>query len=112
MTSSERRQHPRLAIRLPVAHRPAGEMEALSHQAFTTDIGPGGVRFLTKGQANEIGDKVAVELTVPPGEGYFPYSGKILGVGTVVRCQAIESTEHPRWAIAASFDQPLALDFQ
>jgi len=63
------------------------------------------------GKAPSIGAKMELELTIPPGEGHFPYAGKVRGTGTVLRCGRIPS-DQPRWGVAARFDEPLALDFK
>ena len=111
MVTGEKRRNPRLAIRLPIAHRPAGELTAAPKNTFTTNVSPGGVQFITNGDAPEIGSKLEMELIVPPGEGHFPYVGRILGIGTVLRCASANSPSHPRWTVAAKFDDPLSLEF-
>lgn len=112
MATGERRRHPRLAIRLPVAHGPAGALAHAFRHDFTTNISPGGVHLIVIGQAPSIGTKIELELTVPPGEGHFPYPGKIRGVAAVLRREKICSRPTPRWALAGRFDQPLDLDFK
>ena len=112
MAIGERRRHPRLAIRLPVAHRPAGALEHAFCHDFTTNISPAGVQLIVGGQAPAIGAKIELELTVPPGEGHFPYSGKIRGVAAILRREKIRSGPTPRWTLAGRFDQPLDLDFK
>lgn len=115
MAQYERRRHPRLAICLPVSHRPADgqgldDPPAERHDV-TIDVAPGGVYFSMAGQAPAVGSKLHMELTVPPGEGHFPYPGRIRGLGTVLRCRQVSDTPPGRWVVAARFDEPLALDF-
>ncbi len=110
MGGGERRKHPRLQIRLPVSYRPAESLSATFRHDYTTDIATGGVQFLLAGEALKPGQRLEMELSVPPGEGHFPYTGRIRGNGTVVRCQATDPAQE-RWAVAARFDEPLALEF-
>lgn len=121
VSRDERRAHPRLAIRLPVAYRPVGSPNGAFHHHYTTNVGPGGIQFTLLGTGPLVGDRLEVELSIPPGEGHFPYAGRIRGNGTVVRCQpssrglpnAANRVGGPqRWAIAARFDEPLALEFR
>lgn len=115
MTSRERRSHPRCVVRLPLVHRPAHDDGALpktgQSDGYTSDIGPGGVRFVTSCSAIQIGDRILLEVSVPPGEGTFPYGGKVLGTGTVARCSLLDAGPVGRWSVAAKFDEPLSLDF-
>ena len=110
MAGGERRKHPRLRIRLPISYRPAGALANTFRQDYTTNIATGGVQFLLAGQAPKPGERLELELSVPPGEGHFPYAGRIRGNGTVLRCQAAGQSQQ-RWAVAARFDVPLALEF-
>ncbi len=113
MASETRRRHPRLTIRLPVAYRPANRGNAPWRRDLTTDIAVGGVRFLTAGDTLQTDDRLELELTIPPGEGYFPYAGKIRGTATVIRLGAAGNDRGVPGlsAVAARFDDPLALDF-
>jgi len=83
----------------------------LPRHDFTTDVGPRGVHFLTADGAPEVGEGLAVELTIPPGVGHFPYAGKILGLATVLRCCQAARTPSPCWSVAVRFDRPLHLEF-
>jgi hypothetical protein len=110
MGSSERRQHPRLKIRLPISYRPVDGRASVFCQDYTTDIATGGIQFLLGGKEPNPGDRLEMELSVPPGEGHSPYEGRIRGNATVLRCQTW-GRGHKRWAVAAKFDEPLALEF-
>ena len=110
MDGSERRKHPRLKIRLPVSCRPAGALTTPFQQSYTTNIASGGVQFLHAGEAPKPGQELEMELVVPPGEGHFPYEGRIRGNGIVLRCQPADE-DRQRWSVAARFDEPLALEF-
>ena len=111
MAARRRRQHPRLTIRLPVAHRPAASLAVHLRHDFTTDISAGGTQLVVTGRPPPVGEKMELELTIPPGEGHFPYSGKIRGVGTVLRSEPVRPGPGAPWAVATRFDQPLNLDF-
>jgi len=58
-----------------------------------------------------------IELMVPPGEGHFPYQGRISSVAEVLRCEAISDAPQEgedgreRMRIAARFREPLKLVF-
>ena len=110
MGSAERRKHPRLKIRLPISYRPAETLASVFNQDYTTNIATGGIQFLLAGGAPKPGDRLEMELAVPPGEGHSPYEGRIRGNATVLRCQTW-GRGHKRWAVAAKFDEPLALEF-
>lgn len=111
MERTERRRHPRLPICLPISHREPQDEAGSERHDFTMDVAVGGVRFASLNGQWHVGQKLRVELTVPPGEGYFPYSGRIIGQGTVLRCVPLSPAEPERWAVAACFDEPLTLDF-
>ncbi len=110
MSTTERRRHPRISIRLPITHQPAGADGDCSRD-FTSDISPGGVRFVTAGDAPEVGRRLTIELSIPPGMGHFPYAGKIHGLATVLRCEAAARSPLPCWSVAAQFGRPLHLEF-
>ena len=123
MGQSERRRHPRLPIRLPIAHRVMGAEPPNQRHDFTIDIAAGGVYFSVTDPPPDVGQKLQFELAIPPGEGHFPYAGKIRGLATVTRREPFgfahgpEPVEGPlgaaaqRWTVAASFDKPLDLEF-
>jgi hypothetical protein len=118
---AERRQHRRLAIRLPLeCHSSlAGGERAL--RTVTTDISTGGLYFeadLPEGMnppdANSL---VRIELTVPPGAGYSPYEGRVSTVAEVLRSERLKPKARAggagpgRVGIAARFHEPLHLVF-
>jgi hypothetical protein len=111
MPRDERRRHPRIALRLPIRCAATGEPPPEKGADYTLDVAPGGVCFSTIGWAPPSGGRVSLELSIPPGEGYFPYTGKIIGAATVLRCQKAPGVAPARWVVAARFDQPLNLQF-
>lgn len=89
-------------------------------RATTRDISTGGVYFeaeLGNGVGpGDLAGPLDVELTVPPGDGYFPYEGRVRGVIDVVRCDSITdaasgSASGRRVGIGGSFREPLQLAF-
>jgi len=93
-----------------VAHRLATTQADLEHD-FTTDVAAGGARFVLSGPAVAVGERMELELNIPPGDGHFPRAGTVRGTATVLRCEPAASTGRSRWAAAVRFDEPLTLDF-
>ncbi|NLE59285.1 MAG: hypothetical protein GX616_13065 [Planctomycetes bacterium] len=57
---------------------------------------------------------LSVSLTVPPGDGYFPYEGQVTGMAEVVRCDPLEpqrADAPARLGVGARFREPLKLAF-
>lgn len=111
MGRMERRRHPRLPICLPIAHRSPQDEAGAERHHFTLDVAAGGVCFAGVGPQPAVGQKLLVEMTVPPGEGHCPYVGRVHGLGTVLRCVPLNKADVGRWTAAAKFDAPLQLDF-
>ncbi|HQA43237.1 MAG TPA: hypothetical protein PK579_01645, partial [Phycisphaerae bacterium] len=61
----------------------------------------------------EVNSLIAVELTVPPGEGHFPYEGRVRSVAEVLRYERLDGpeTSSRRFGVAARFREPLKLAF-
>lgn len=91
--SRERRQHRRLPIRLPLECSICEEGHKRTLRAVTANIGPGGVYFEAdvEGASMNVSPDTLwnLELTVPPGEGHFPYEGRIESVVRVLRCERV-----------------------
>ena len=91
-------------------------------RTVTKDISTSGVYFelpLFKGvTAPKLNSLMNVELTVPPGDGYFPYVGRVTSVAEVIRCDPLpvsdgmHSEVPQRVGIGARFQQPLKLAFE
>ncbi len=113
-TQQERRTHRRLEIRLPLQYCLASETGADVCRTVTRDISTGGLYFETDDLDIRQGMLIDLELTIPPGEGYSPYQGRITCTGEVVR---VDSTDLPsgadtrRVGIAARFREGLRLAF-
>lgn len=117
--SRELRQHRRLELRLPIECQRLNTGEDRALRSTTRNISSGGVYFeaeLADGIAPpELASLLSVELTVPPGEGYFPYEGRVSGVAEVLRCEPLTSSSSAatanRVGVAARFREPLKLAF-
>ena len=109
----ERREHRRLAIRLPVECTQVGA--GRGWRTVTGNISTGGLYFevdLAEGDAPpETNALLNVELTVPPGDGHFPYEGRLSSVAEVRRCESLSVADARRYAIGAQFREPLKLAF-
>ena len=117
----ERREHRRLPIRLPIEFGPAEGPRDTTFRAITANISTGGLYFeveLVDGTCPPAPHSVVdVDLTVPAGEGHFPYDGRIRSSAEVLRCETLEAngsssiTHHRRVGVAARFCEPLQLAF-
>lgn len=116
----ERRTHRRLAIRLPVECRTKTDGRELVLRAVTGNISTGGVFFeaeLSNGTTPLLPEAVLdLRLVVPPGEGHFPYEGRLQCTARVVRSQELASSQQSgplrrHIGVAARFCEPLRLDF-
>jgi len=119
--SEERRQHRRLGIHLPLEFYPVDGGPQHAQRTVTTNISTGGLYFeldlMEEALAPALRSLLNVEMTVPPGDGYFPYEGRVSSVAEVVRCRPLArpdragSESHPVVGVAARFRDPLKLAF-
>ncbi len=119
----ERRRHRRLAIRLPVECCRKGQEGVL--RAVTANISTGGVYFETEmmngncealeGGAPGDDDLLELELTIPPGEGHFPYERRVRSVLRIVRREElpvdVSRGSRCRVGVAGCFHEPLKFGF-
>lgn len=112
-SDADRRGHRRLDMHLPLEAFTAEPGSAPSVRATTRNISPTGVYFEVPAGALEVGAEVRLSLSVPPGEGYSPFAGRVTGTAEVVRIDQIvsERMEAVREGIAARFLQPLRCAF-
>ncbi len=115
---TERRQYRRLAIRLPMECSPAGKGEAQSLRTTCSNVSTSGLYFemdLIEGVPTPQPKAVLnLSLTVPPGDGYFPYEGRVTGTAEVVRCDQLAPHRGDipaRLGVAVRFREPLKLAF-
>ncbi len=106
MAQLERRRHPRLPIRVPI-DLAAADGTAIAAMAVTTDVASGGLRFQTDHAAPVAGDEITFTLTIPPGDGHWPYPCTLRGRGCVLRAAA---TPGRAGAVAVGFDGTPVLD--
>ena len=115
MNQPERRQHRRLNIRLPLECCPVGGDLGSVRRTVTSNISTGGLYFETDATDLRAGQDLQMELTVPPGDGYFPYYGRVTGVGKVVRVSPLSvdggGQTGARAGVAAQFSENLKLSF-
>jgi len=117
----ERRHHRRLDIRLPLECCPTSLGPERAVRTVTRNISTGGLYFevdlLEDVAAPEVHSLLNIELRVPPGDGYFPYDGKVTSVAEVVRCSPTTPHEQrspqapTRVGVGARFREPLTLVF-
>ena len=107
---SDRRQHRRLDINLPVVYATVDQGTPTSGNAATVNISTGGIYFGVDKTDLDAGRVLNVELTIPPGQGHFPYEGRISSLAEVVRVDQPSSAAR-RWGVAAQFRDAPKLDF-
>jgi hypothetical protein len=110
---TERRRHRRLAIRLPLECVVSGGGPHPQLRAITQNISTGGVFFEAPASLLRPGADVDLALTVPPGEGYSPYAGRVHGAAEILRVEPLTAHQNgsERVGIAARFREELQLVF-
>ncbi len=90
----DRRQHRRLEIRLPIECIPKPGERDQAFRTVTINVSTGGLYFeadmLNGMSVPPLGSVLDFELTVPPGDGHFPYESRLRGTGRVVRCLPLD----------------------
>jgi hypothetical protein len=84
----------------------------------TLNVSTGGLYFETLTPDLAVGQKFDMELTIPPGDGHFPYQGRVAAAGEVRRLDQLPPADDgegiaqlPRWGVAAQFANNLKLSF-
>lgn len=106
-------------IQLPMECYPCAEGPEKAVRTVTGNISTGGVYF-EMDLFDEVPrpapqDRLHVELTVPPGDGHFPYEGRVTGEAEIIRCDPVRGAAPsrpdlpPRVGVAARFGEPLKL---
>lgn len=115
----EKRQHRRVVLRFPLEYRSATDPHSPIRRAWSGNISPGGAYFETMLSLNSsppgVDSLLRVEFVVPPGEGHFPFEGRVNGLLRIVRSEPLPETpasvgQH-RYALAGQFCEPLQLSF-
>jgi hypothetical protein len=102
----ERRAHRRIGVRLPAELRREGQGEALIVRTITQNVSTGGVYLELDSPDFHVGDRLHVELTVPPAEGVSPYPGRAVSDAEVIRVTPVPTTAPRlarRFGVAAHF---------
>ena len=121
----ERRKHRRLAIRMPVECCARGDTRDRVIRGTTTNVSSGGLYFEAElgnwDRRSFLDDALGqdrlleVELTVPPGEGHFPYEGHVRSAVEIIRKEELTAAGgaggHRRVGLAGRFHDPLKLTF-
>ena len=110
----EHRKHRRLQMHLPLEFRRSGQNAMGFHHSVTRDISTGGLYFETVLDDLGKGELLDIEMTIPPGEGHFPYQGRVSSVAKIVRADkpaADAALTNPRVGIGAAFRESFKLSF-
>lgn len=100
-----------MSIQLPVECASTRDGRRIAYRTVTRDISSDGVCFETDGDEFPVGAAIEMELGVPPGDGYSPYSGRVRGIATVTRVDRLIGGSNPRFRVSAHFGKPLKLVF-
>ncbi|MFQ6047798.1 MAG: PilZ domain-containing protein [Phycisphaerae bacterium] len=117
MSPKERRKHRRLEIRLPLECSCVGAGPISAYRTVTLNVSTGGLYFETEATDIKPGMLLKIELTVPPGDGHFPYQGRVTGLGEVVRVVQLPprtdlaGRQRQRMGVATRFKENLKLSF-
>ncbi len=112
--TTNRRLHDRLAIRLPVECRRDDNGRTSIIRTITQNVSTGGMYIELDASEFQPGDRIRVELIVPPAEGVSPYQGQAICKAEVLRVEPAPNsrpTEPKRTGIAARFLDRLRLRY-
>jgi len=105
----ERRRHRRLRMSLPLEYRKVGQP---AHRSVVRDVSTGGIYFETMLDDLREGDLLDIELTIPPGQGHFPYQGRVSSTASVVRTEKLAGQiSSPRVGVGVAFRKGFKLAF-
>lgn len=123
----ERRRHRRLTLHWPIECTANLDQRRRVFRGVTENISAGGVYLRASHNRDDAapatGALLDVAFTVPPGEGHFPFEGRVRGRARVIRCEPIRSPVpadraaapahegSDRLGIAVAFEQPVQLVF-
>ena len=108
----ERRGHRRLRMSLPLEYRRLGRPSTELYRSVVRDVSTGGIFFETALDDLKKGDLLEIELTIPPGEGHFPYQGRVSSKAEVVRTEKlVEQISTARLGVGAAFQKGFKLAF-
>lgn len=85
MRDSERRKFKRLQVKLDLSCRLAGAPAKQTYKGQTRDVSPGGVYFHTAASVFKPGNRLNIQLSIPPTAGLLEFGGKISAIANVLR---------------------------
>ena len=110
----DRRERPRLTIRLPVECRMEANGGRFIVRSVTQNISSRGLYLELDSADFRPGDRLRVELTIPPAEGVSPYEGRASCAAQVLRVEPIPAARDDdvqRYGIAARFLDRLRISY-
>jgi len=111
---ADRRRHQRLALRLPLEYRITADnaQSPPIHRSVCKDVSGGGVSFESDCPGLSLGTRLMIDLLVPPGDGHFPYPGRIHTEVEIVRMESVSpNADSTRRRVSARFTAPPRLHF-
>ncbi len=112
---SERRKYRRLQMHLPLEFRRVAESAGQQYRSVTHDVSTGGIYFETVLDNLREGELLDIEMTIPPGQGHFPYQGRVSSVAKVVRANkhagSANAVSSLRMGIGVAFRESFKLSF-
>jgi len=85
MSTSEKREYRRLAVKLDLSCRKLGSLQQKLYTGRTVNVSPGGLYFQTEDDTFRQGNMLKVELSIPPTAGLLEFGGRISGLAKVLR---------------------------
>ncbi len=111
----ERRKHRRLQMHLPLEFSRVAEPSAGQYHSVSRDVSTGGIYFETAMDELRKGELLDIKMTIPPGEGHFPYQGRVSSIARVVRTQkpsaSAQRTANLRMGVGVAFRESFKLSF-
>ena len=111
----ERRKHRRLQMHLPLEFSRVAEQTASQCHSVTQDVSTGGIYFETAMDDLKKGELLDIKMTIPPGEGHFPYQGRVSSIARVVRTKKGSISAQPsanlRMGVGVAFRESFKLSF-
>ncbi|MFH1418016.1 MAG: PilZ domain-containing protein [Planctomycetota bacterium] len=111
---AERREHRRIDLHMPVACRREREGLTTVLRTNTRNVSSGGFYIEVDSPDFTVGERLGVELTVPPGQGVSPYTGLASCKVEVVRFAPLDDRKKEtrrRYGLAARFLDPLRIAY-
>jgi len=103
-----------MEIRLPLECRKGSGADMSIVRTITRNVSTGGVSFELDGPDFGVGDRLEIDLTVPPAAGVSPYQGRASCRAEVLRVLPLSDKETggvERYVVAAQFLGRLRLSY-